>query len=112
MLRMHPQLPVKSVIYLVRGRKDSGHGRWLVQEEKDADKVLEIAKDALKAHSRPVIFNGTLLHAFGPHGTGFSNITWMPCTGRPAAVEFVCSEQSFNVRGCTHEGNPNLIMPQ
>jgi len=127
MFRTHPQLPVKSVVYLVREHKDSGHGRWLVQE--DADKVLEIAKDALKAHSRPeslVIFNGTwngkkatfeqqyrifnsAAVAFGPHGTGFSNVIWMPCTGRPAAVEFICSEQSFNVRGCTHEGNPNLI---
>ena len=36
-------------------------------------------------------------------------LLWMPCTGRPAAVEFICSEQSFNVKGCTHEGNPNLI---
>ncbi|CAE7515347.1 unnamed protein product [Symbiodinium microadriaticum] len=60
MFRTHPQLPLKSVVCLVREHEDSGRGRRLVQE--DADKVLEIAEDALKAHSRPeslVTFNGT-----------------------------------------------------
>lgn len=118
---MWPLLPLWShwswLAFRMLGDKDSVHGRWLVQE--DADQVLEIAKDALKAHSRPwslVIFNETwngkkatfdlqyrifnsAAVAFGPHGTGFSNVIWVPCTGRPAAVEFICSEQSMHSRG-------------
>ena len=32
----------------------------------------------------------------------------MPCKGRPAAVEFICFQDAYKVRG-SHEGNPNLI---
>ena len=109
MFRTHPQLPVKSVVYLVREHKHSGHGRWHLQE--DVEKDLEIAKDARKVHSRPeslVIFNGawngktatleqqyrifnSAVVAFGPHGTGFSNVIWMPCAGVGVLVlEILC----------------------
>ena len=127
LFRTHVQHKVDSVVYLVREHKDAGHGRWLVEEH--TRNVLDIAQQLLRQYSRPeklVIFNGTwngraatlaeqyrvfnsAAIAFGPHGKGFSNVIWMPCTGRPAAVELICSQQSLNVRGCTHKGNPNVI---
>ena len=127
MFSAHPQEPIRSIVYAAREPKDSGHGRWLVPEH--VDKVLEITRNYMAQHKRPEsldIFNGTwegkkatfaqqhrlfnsAAVAFGPHGTGMSNVLWMPCTGRPAAVEFICSQHAYKVRGCTHEGNPNLI---
>ena len=58
--RVHVQQKIDSIVYLVREQKDSGHGRWLVQEH--ADRVLELAQLTLKKYSCPeklVIFNGT-----------------------------------------------------
>ncbi|CAE7390420.1 hypothetical protein AK812_SmicGene34927 [Symbiodinium microadriaticum] len=123
MFRTHPQLPVKSVVYLVREHKHSGHGRWHLQE--DVEKDLEIAKDARKVHSRPeslVIFNGawngktatleqqyrifnSAVVAFGPHGTGFSNVIWMPCEER--SVSQSVNQWSW---GLTNEAPGDITM--
>ena len=44
------------------------------------------------------LINSAVL-VFGPHGTGFSNILWMPCHVPVAAIEFACSAHSLNARG-------------
>ena len=122
MFSVHPQEPIRSIVYAAQEPKDSGHGRWLVPEH--VDKVLEITRNNMTQCKRPeslVILNGTwqgrkvtfaqqhrlfnsAAVAFGPHGTGMSNVLWMPCKGRPAAVEFICSQNAYKVRGCIHEG--------
>eukprot|EP00438_Fugacium_kawagutii_P009251 Skav231862 [mRNA] locus=scaffold2307:202062:202685:+ [translate_table: standard] len=118
--RVHKQNPINSIVYLIRDPSVAGHGRLLSLEH--SQEVANIARAAMKRHNRVeelVAFNGTrdgkalsfaeqyrifnsAILAFGPHGTGFSNVLWMPCHSRPAAIEFICSEESYLVQGCTH----------
>lgn len=54
------------------------------------------------------LFNSAYL-AFGPHGTGLSNVLWMQstCEQLPAVIEFICSRGTANVRGCFPEREIN-----
>ena len=117
-LRVQPSHNPTTAVHEVRVPATAGHGRLLTEEH--SRHVLQLASSAIRRHSIPmeiVEFNGTLkgktatfqdqyrifnsaVLVFGPHGTGFSNILWMPCHVPVAAIEFVCGAHSLNVRGC------------
>eukprot|EP00438_Fugacium_kawagutii_P009248 Skav231859 [mRNA] locus=scaffold2307:165253:165861:+ [translate_table: standard] len=126
--RVHKQNRVNSIVYLIRDPSVTLHGRTLTSEH--SQEVANIARAAMKRHNRFEelieftgtrdgkalsfaeqyrIFNSAIL-AFGPHGTGFSNVLWMPCHSRPAAIEFICSQNSYLVEGCTYDGPTTPIV--
>ncbi|CAE7029852.1 CA14 [Symbiodinium sp. CCMP2592] len=117
-LYVQPSHNPVAAVHEVRIPATAGHGRLLTQDH--SRQVLQIASSAIQQHSMPleiVEFNGTsngkaatfhdqyrlfnsAVLVFGPHGTGFSNILWMPCHVPVAAIEFVCGAHSLHVRGC------------
>ncbi|CAE7302591.1 CA14 [Symbiodinium pilosum] len=77
--------PVLTNRYAVRMKATAGNGRLLT--------------DAHNKEEQHRIFSSAIL-SFGPHGTAFANLIWMPCTVPAAAIEFICSAHSTKVRGC------------
>ncbi|CAJ1363005.1 unnamed protein product [Effrenium voratum] len=112
---------VDKVIYYQRIRGATSHGRLF--SEADSMQLVNLARGALRAQNKSdqiVVFNGTqngvpmtfeeqyrlfssAYLAFGPHGTGLSNVLWMQatdCLSRPAVIEFMCSLDTSKMRGC------------
>ena len=104
-LRMEPSHNPTTAVREVRVLATAGHGRLLTEEH--SRHVLQLASSAMRHHSIPMEIVESMVRTpnsavldFGPHGTGFSNILWMPCHVPVAAIEFVCGAHSLNVRGC------------
>lgn len=120
-LQRHRQFKVEKVIYYKRVPGAVSHSRLL--EEAESQTLLELAEKTIRAHNRSdeiVSFtgasaDGTLLSfkeqyrlfnsaylAFGPHGAGMANVLWMQssCDQLPRVIEFMCSRDAANVRGC------------
>ena len=126
--KVQPTFEARSTVYALRLPSTAGHGRLLTEEH--SQEVVQTAQSALLRHGRPseiIIFNGTsngkktatfreqyqifssAVLVFGPHGTAFSNILWMPCAVPVAAIEFICGAHSLKVRGCElPDGNVRL----
>jgi len=108
---------IDKVIAYQRLPGDTKTGRLIAKDQ--FGRLLDFTAEALRAVQRRaddiVVFKGRVgfeeqyrlfssaYLAFGPHGSGLSNILWMQnadCQARPAVIEFMCSTDARSVRGC------------
>jgi len=118
-----PKLMQRAIAYQ-RAPGVTSHGRFL--DARQFAQMIAMTAAALRQRHRPAevtVFNGmargsqmtmsfqeqfelfsSAFLAFGPHGTGLSNIVWMQsgadCDRGPAVIEFMCSPDTVGVRGC------------
>ena len=117
MAAIHAPAKATKVLYEIRSEENVKHGRLFSDEH--SSEVVRVAKAALRKHGRSdeiFVFTGqgysfveqylawsSSYLAFGPHGTGFSNVFWLnggDCSRSAAAIEFVCSPATRHVIGC------------
>ncbi|CAE7259633.1 CA14 [Symbiodinium sp. CCMP2592] len=117
MAAIHAPAKATKVLYEIRSKENVKHGRLFSDEH--SEEVVRVAKAALRKHGRSdeiFVFSGqgysfveqylawsSSYLAFGPHGTGFSNVFWLnggDCSRSAAAIEFVCSPATRHVIGC------------
>ncbi|CAE7258789.1 unnamed protein product, partial [Symbiodinium pilosum] len=135
--RTKPMHPVDKVVAYERVVGTTSTGRLL--EKAQFKRLLELASEALRAVGKAsdsiVVYSGKQRNSlemmsfeqqyrlfnsayllFGPHGAGMANSLWMQtadCVQRPAVIEFICSTDTSNVRGCyVYQGTQKLIRPQ